>query len=329
MSRAFWCLLFLFVAIQTSAAQITLSDGSIVYGSITELSEGENLIVDTSHMDEVTIAWDAVVSISEVGDVEIELFDGERIIGDFSVSGSVAVIDGDLARELDPAEIFSITDVKDSWSERITAYTDFGSNVVRGNNQVSQLSLAAGLGIETLDHEFSLETTAIINEQVDVPNTRRGTLSANYAYNLPRNWQAVSYLQYETDEQQNLDGRSILGVGGGKRFINNRRHRLDTYLGVAVNVEQFTDLPREETAEGFVGFNYRWRSWADADVSYYVYPSLEVSNRVRTELDASLSFDLISDLDFKLTVFDRYDSDPPEGNTNNDTGVTMGLSWSY
>ena len=44
---------------------------------------------------------------------------------------------------------------------------------------------------------------------------------------------------------------------------------------------------------------------------------------------AATAFDLFSDLDFKLTVYDRYDSQPPPGNETNDTGLTLGLSWSY
>ena len=54
---------------------------------------------------------------------------------------------------------------------------------------------------------------------------------------------------------------------------------------------------------------------------------LAESGRLRSQFDASLSLDLWKDLDFKLTFYDRYDSDPPAGNDNNDTGMTLGLSW--
>ena len=94
-----------------------------------------------------------------------------------------------------------------------------------------------------------MDSPAILNEQVDAPDRRRATLVANYAYNLPNNWQTVSYYQFETDEQQNLDGRSILGLGAGKRLINIRRHRFDTYAGIALNIEEF-DLGEEGVTMG-------------------------------------------------------------------------------
>ena len=71
----------------------------------------------------------------------------------------------------------------------------------------------------------------------------------------------------------------------------------------------------------------RWA--ADADLTFAAFPNLEESDRLRTQFDGSLSFDLFSDLDFKITVYNRYDSQPPPGNEKNDTGVTLGLSWEY
>ena len=74
---------------------------------------------------------------------------------------------------------------------------------------------------------------------------------------------------------------------------------------------------------------YRLRSKFDVDLVYTILPNLEQSGRLRTQFDASVSFDIIGDLDFKVTAYDRYDSDPPAGNENNDSGITLLLSWDY
>ncbi len=115
----------------------------------------------------------------------------------------------------------------------------------------------------------------------------------------------------------------------GKRLINQRRHRLEAIGGLALNVEEFDETPRNESTEAFFGAIYRLRWVFDGDLSYTIYPSLEESGRVRSELNGSVSMDVFSDLDFKVTFYDRYDSDPPQGNTNNDTGMTVGLNWEY
>ncbi len=86
-----------------------------------------------------------------------------------------------------------------------------------------------------------------------------------------------------------------------------------------------------KTPEGVLGAAYRLRAarGIDFDATLVVFPNLETSSRVRTQFDSSLSIDLFADFDFKLTFYDRYDSQPPVGNETHDYGVTLGLSWSH
>jgi len=314
----------------SQAAEFFLKDGSVVIGSIVRLADGEDLVVDTEHMDEVTIEWDAVESIRGAQVVDVELFDGRRLLGAviFDEDGNVQVR-GTEEFEVDPAEIFSIDEVNDTFWDALEARVDLGMNLVRGNNQVTQFSFGGRIGYDARNFETGVDVSSILNEQINADNTRRFTLGANYTQKLRRNWQVTGLYTFESDEQQNLQGRSLLGVALGKRLINNRRQRFELYAGAALNAEQFTDSPQSESVEGLLGTTYRRRAFADIDASFTVLPNLEQSGRVRTLFDASLSFDLFKDLDIKLTVYDRYDSDPPQENENHDSGMTLGVSYEY
>jgi putative salt-induced outer membrane protein YdiY len=160
---------------------------------------------------------------------------------------------------------------------------------------------------------------------------RRATLAGNYTYRLRRNWQASGLLQFESDDQQGLNLRTLVGGAIGNRVYNQRRMRVDLFGGLVLNSEEFEDQRRTESPEALLGAAYRLRSakGIDIDATLAVLPNLEQSDRVRMQFDASLSIDLFADLDFKLTVYDRYDSQPPPGNETNDSGLTLGLSWSY
>ena len=68
--------LCLCVCSTANAAEIELADGSVVVGSILRLENGEDLVVDTAHMDEVVIAWDAITQMRNTKVVDVELFDG-------------------------------------------------------------------------------------------------------------------------------------------------------------------------------------------------------------------------------------------------------------
>ncbi len=312
-----------------NAAEFELADGSVVFGSILRLENGEDLVVDTAHMDEVVIEWDSITQIRNTKTLDIELFDGRRLEGKLQRNGTDVVLEGGSTIRLAAGDIFEIDEYAETFWDGFSADTDLGMNIVRGNNQVTQLSVGAGLGYDGQRFETSLRASTIINEQVESTDTRRSTLTGSYTHKFKGGWRAIGSLQFEADEQQDLDGRTVLAGGFGKPVFNERRHRLVLFSGLAINQERFSGLPQNETLEGLVGGIYRMRSFADIDASLTVFPNLEDDERVRVEFDASMSFDLYNDLDFKITVYDRFDSQPPADNDKNDSGITLGLSWSY
>ncbi len=322
-------LIMVFGCLEAGAAEVRLNDGSVVVGTILRLVDGEDLIVDTAYMDEVTIEWQAIEAITGTQVVDIVTYDDRRFIGTVVFGEGNVTIFADDETSVAPEDIFSIDELSDSFWDAVDAYTDLGMNIVRGNNQVTQLSFGGGVGYEGKDFETSLEASSIVNEQAETEDTRRTTFNASYSYFVNPKWQTSGFYQFESDEQQGLEGRTLLGGYVGHRLLNSRRHRFDIFAGVAVNSEKFEGLPREETPEGLVGAAYRLRSAVDLDTRFTLFPNLEESGRLRSQFDATLSVDLFRDLDFKVTAYNRYDSDPPEGNDKNDTGLTVGLSWEY
>lgn len=322
-------LIMVTLCLEAGAAEIRLNDGTVVVGTILSLVDGEDLVVDTAYMDEVTIEWQAIEEITGSQVVDIVTYDDRRFIGTVVFSNGNVTIYTDDETSVASSDIFSIDELSDSFWDAVDAYTDLGMNIVRGNNQVTQVSFGGGVGYEGKDFETSLDATSIVNEQAEIEDTRRTTFNASYTYILNPKWQTSGFYQFEADEQQGLEGRTLLGGFIGHRLVNSRRHRFDAYAGAAVNSEKFEDLPREETPEGLVGAAYRLRSVVDLDTRFTLFPNLEESGRLRSQFDATLSVDLFADLDFKVTAYNRYDSDPPEGNDKNDTGLTVGLSWEY
>ena len=327
----FLAAILLLMPLFANAAEIRLRDGSVVIGEILNLSDGEDLVVDTEYMDEVTIDWDAIESIEDSKPVVVELFNGLRISGPIFIDESGIRIGGRDVEPLPMERIFSIEELNVAIWDGMSAYADIGWNIVRGNSRVTQLSVGAGAGYDGPKFESSIDVTAILNEQTDATDTRRETLSANYSYLFHQTWSVTGLYSFESDEQQGLQGRQLIGAAVGNRVINNRRFRLTLDAGLVVNSEDFEFTAREESLEGLLSSTVRWRSKRDIDLdaTLAVLPNLEQSERVRATFDVTASVDLWGDLDFKLTGYSRYDSDPPLGNQKNDYGTTFGLSWDW
>ena len=331
MRFAFGALVFVLGLSAVNAAEVYLKDGSVVIGTIKSLADGEDLDIDTEHMGVVTIDWDAIDEIHGSRTVDVQLFDGRRILGKVDLNENGLSITGEDTLVVQLDEVFAIVEVNETFWEALDVYTDLGMNIIRGNNQVTQVSFGGGIGYNARKFEISIDGTTIINEQTDALDTRRVTLSGVYTRKFDNNWTGSGLLQFERDDQQGLKGRTLLGGALGKRLYNNRRMRFDLFGGIALNSEEFIGEPRTETPEGLLGAAYRLRAsrGIEFDLSLIVFPSLETSDRVRSQFDSSLSIDLFADFDFKLTFYDRYDSQPPVGNETHDYGLTLGLSWSH
>lgn len=321
--------LLFFTLPAVEAAEIRLADGSMVFGTILQLSDGADLAVDTAHMGEVIIEWAAIESVANTNIVSVELYDGRRFDGTIRRKGPVVEITSADGVAVDASAIYWIEEHTETFWEGFNANMDLGMNLVRGNNQVTQVSVGAGVGFDSARRETSLGATTIVNNQQESGDTRRSTLLGSYTRKFSNGWQTIGSLQFESDEQQGLDGRTLLAAALGRRVLNQRHHRLELFAGIAANSERFDGIGRNDSMEALLGSRYRMRSFADIDTTLLVLPNLDQSDRLRVQFDAAASFDLYSELDFKIVVYDRYDSQPPPGNEKHDTGLTLGLSWSY
>ena len=324
-------LIVLFTLTDSDASEVRLKDGSVIVGEILNLINGEDLIIDTKYMDEVTIDWDSIESLKDTKPVVVELFNGVRLTGAMFLNEEGVRIGNPAAEPLNMSTIFAIEQVNQAVWDGLSAYTDIGWNIVRGNNTVTQLSFGAGVGYDGPSFETSIDGTAIVNEQVGSSDTRRETVSANYTYLFHQTWSVTGLYSFEADEQQGLEARQLVGGALGNRVINNRRFRLTLNGGLVLNSEDFDLTPREESVEALLASSVRWRSKHDIDLdaTLALLPNLEQSGRVRATFDITMSVDLFRDLDLKLTGYSRYDTDPPLGNERNDYGSTLGLSWEW
>jgi hypothetical protein len=85
--------------------------------------------------------------------------------------------------------------------------------------------------------------------------------------------------------------------------------------------------------EGFSGISFETFQFdkpeMDITSSFYMIPSFTDWGRYRLELDVSARFKLISDLYIRTSLFENYDSRPPEGNIQHDFGVETTFGWTF
>jgi len=87
-------------------------------------------------------------------------------------------------------------------------------------------------------------------------------------------------------------------------------------------------------SQTFIAADWRIFDFATPKVSLaatgVLFPSITESGRYRTRLDVSLRREIVSDFYLDLSLYQTYDSDPPDATaTKSDYGITTGLGYSF
>ncbi len=240
-------------------------------------------------------------------------------------------ITGLVTRIVPRGSINEIKDFDQGFLNQLSAGVNIGADFVRGNNRVASINAGANLGWANNKTEATFKVNTILNEQTDAPDTRRFTSSLGIDHSLGGRPRAGVSLSYESDENQQLDYRTVSTVSVGYRIIQEQRTRLDLSVGSGPTAEKFTGSESEVIGEGRTGFSLIARPNGDTkvDLSAFLFPSLFDFDRLRVEADLTFAVEIIADLDFNVSSFYRFNSEPPVDVDKNDYGVNFGIAWSY
>jgi hypothetical protein len=120
----------------------------------------------------------------------------------------------------------------------------------------------------------------------------------------------------------------------GRFLIQSNRAHMLLDGGLTYTNERFSGTSASSNLEALVsaGAEYFRRDTPKSDMQAAVslYPSLTDFGRIRIDLDARLSHEVLKDFTLGLTLFDRFDSRPPSaGAPKNDYGVSFTAGWTF
>ncbi len=313
-----------------SQAVIRMRNGTILYGEVKKL-EFAKLAVDTDDFGLINIDWEPVVYVKAPGPFNVKLSTGETLSGAIEVDSVNVTIIGATTRTVPRNQVGSIEDFSLGFWNQVSAGVDLGANVVRGNSQVTSISTGVNLGYATDHSEFTFKSSVITNEQTDADDTRRFSASFSADRSIVGRLRLGASVNYESDENQQLDYRIPFGLHVSYRAVELQRTRLDVVLGGGPTLEKYAGEDGTSVREGRVGFAFIGIPNGDTelDLSTYLYPGLFGFDRIRIESDFVFRIKIINDLNFNITSFYRFNNEPPQGVEESDWGVTVGLGWTY
>jgi putative salt-induced outer membrane protein YdiY len=339
---ALFLLAFALLTGQAFADQITLKNGDRVTGQLIR-ADGKNLVIKSDLIGEVTVALANIDAITADKEVYVVLADGRTVHGTIATSGdSVEIRSSAGPVQVSRAQVQLIrSDVEQQayldtinpgWREQWTGGADLGIALTRGNSNTTNVALGLALTRETTNDKTSIYSASIYNRDSTggISRTVASTLrfGARYDRNINKHWFGYGFTDLERNGLQDLNLRWVLGGGLGYHAIKTERTELDLLGGLAMNREYFKGPDNDRTsAEAQVGqtLSYRVNSRMTFKEALFVFPNLSDGGQYRINFDSTLVTDVTRRIGWHLTVSDRYLSNPPGGQKQNDLLLTTGI----
>ncbi len=339
-----------FAALEVRADRVTLSNGDRVTGQLLFM-DAKSVVVRSDLMGEVKIDRSAVSTIESEGPLHVTLGSGERLLGPVRAAGGTVRIGGPAAGErsvpLEAVEALRNEERQRAWEReerrrRDPPWLDFwtgsisvGLAAARGNARTATFTSGATAQRTTGFDKIGLKYSQIYSTQsTRLPfgaTANRVSGAARYDRNFGTRLFGYGSAQFDFDEFQDLDLRSVLGGGLGYHVLRSDRTFLNVDLGGAWNREKFaTDLVRH-SGEVVVGEESRHALTSALTLfqSLTVNPNLSQAGQFRLAFDGGATVRLSRSLSLHVTLTDRYLSNPLPGLRKNDvllsTGVTLGF----
>jgi hypothetical protein len=315
---------------------VTLANGDRITGEVSRLERGR-LKFETDDAGTLYLEWDKLVSVVAAKRiVEVLTTTGIRFLGPLvpTTDRAIAVATSEGAITLQMAEVTLITPIGTSFWRKLDGSIDAGFSYTRSSG-VAQINMDS----ETVYRRpaFSARLSASLTlTQTDDEEERddRGYVQASYLRYPWARWFFTSATRFENNESLGLELRSEISAAAGPRLVNSNRAQMVVGGGLAFNDERGVDVEPTQNIEAVGLFQWSFYTYdrpkTNLDVSFQYYPSLSDWGRQRLQLDAGVKRELWSDLFVSLSLYNTFDSRPPNPDANtNDVGMVVSIGWSY
>lgn len=335
-------LLFLFMAQAAPADTVTVNNGDELNGTIAKVEDGK-LHLKTQYAGTIQIDWEKVTGIESDGRYQIEAETGKLYRGEVRrQSEAVAVVEEDTERPLQSVEVVSMIrlepdDDPPGFWRTLDGSGGLGYSFTRGNSEQTQTTISGEADYRRENYKIQADLTSILAEQEGADATSRHALNARYDRFLSARAFAFGVTGFERNDRQKLDLRSRFGGGFGWKVVKSRESEFDLLGGATLTNEQFRNgdgemVPRNSTGEGLFGFEAATTHLWGVKLSTRLtaHPNFVQTGRYRIEYDSSARIPLVAGFTWNVSLFDRYDSDPPrDGVLRNDYGLvsTFGVAF--
>ena len=326
-------------ALTARADLVTLTNGDRISGSVESLSDGK-LSFATEWAGSIQISWDAVAALESDETFAVKTKEGEVYSGSLlKTESSLSVRAAGTTKNLDAPDIASITppgQPDPGFWEKLEGGVDFGYSLARGNSNTTQSSFSANADYERPEYRVHSKIVSLLSEPEQGPGTSRHTLDTRYDRFMSKRSFLFVIGGVERNEQQLLNLRTKVGGGFGRKIITTDKTTLSLLGGANFANEKFRtgngiESLTANNGEALAAFDLKTTKLAGIEFSlrFALHPTLTDNGRYRIESDSGFRIPIAKRFTWGMSLYDRFDSQPPVPVKRNDYGLLSTLGYKF
>ncbi len=343
--RFFTLLTLLSLPTFASADYINTHDGSHLTGVIKQVTP-DAIIMATEYAGDITIQRAKVLNFATEQALSTRLQDGT------TTTSKIRALSNGMLSLSSTQTPTAANDIVESWQPNQTDPEVLRQEKIRKDN-LRKWSYAAGVDI-TGKKGNSDESSVAINvvtklkgkqdvlklygsldqaEQDGEDNSDETILGFEYTNYIYQPWGWYVRSEFEQDDFEDIDLRTLLGAGLSYRAINTPDHSLAFRSGLGYRHEKFTDGTKEQSPTLDLGLDHDWKiaNWLRINNELTYTPAIDDFNDYLITHDSGLIIPLgnSEQWQLRLGLKNDYKSLPSAGNDHLDTSYysRLRLSW--
>ncbi len=229
--------------------------------------------------------------------------------------------------------VVNITPIKESFWDILDGSIKLGFNFTKGN-QSGQFNFGGNTKYRTKKYNSKINFNSILSFQEQEETSRKQDLTLSLQRFLPGKWLLSGAFGLEQNTELGIELRTSITAGGGYNVIHSNNNLLYALLGLSLNREIYFDSTEAAfNIEGVANIQYQLFIYdhPKASLTTYlkVFPGFTDWGRVRANYDIVLSWEIIIDLYWDLSLYASYDNKPTGTASSTDYGTNTSFKFEF
>lgn len=313
---------------------VKLVNGDTLTCEVRSLDRGR-LQVKTDHLGTVNIEWDKVVGLSAKRIFRVETADGRRLLGHLATTTprQLDIVEAAGTTSVPAMDVVFIVPIESGFWAKLDGSLNVGLSYTQSSG-IAQFNFGASATHRRANAQWNASASSFLTIEDDGDETSRSAIDlAGVRYLGPRSLWLVQG-GFMRNEELGYDLRGTVSGGIGQFLVHSNRAALMVGAGLSTSREIPVEGASTQEIEALLLFRQSYFTYdtpkTDITTSLFAYPSLSQWGRLRLELNAQLTREIIKDFTVGFSIYNSYDSNPPTADARrNDLGLSLTVGWTF